>query len=158
MATTQDWNTITFKKKTPSAKDAKSVTQAQRSGGPVETTKKSFVGANKHTTTQGSGARRLEADIHTSVDQEPEKLTPKTVGPQVGRAVQAARVKKGWTQAQLAQRINQKATVINELEQGKALFNNQVLAALERQLGVKLRGAKELIGTPIEPKAPKAKS
>lgn len=153
----QDWNTITFKKKAPSGKDPKAVTQAMRTGGAVETTKKSTVGVNKHTTTQGSGARRLEADIIAGVDEEPDKLAPKTVGPTVGRAIQAARVKKGWTQAQLAQRINQKATVVNELEQGKALFNNQMLGALERQLGVKLRGAKELIGTPLEPKTPKAK-
>ncbi len=146
----QDWNEIVFKKKAPSAKDPKAVTNAQRTGAAVETSKKAAT--NKPTTTTGNPARRLESDIIKGIDEEPDKLTPKTVGPQVGRAIQAARVAKGLTQAQLAQRINQKATVVNELEQGKALFNNQMLGQLERQLGVKLRGDKALIGTPLEAK------
>jgi len=143
---TQDWNTITFKKK-KSTNTEQAVLQAQRSGAAVETTKKAFAGSNKKP--PSTSARRLESDITKSIDEEPDKITPKTVGPQVGRAIQTARVKKGWTQAQLAQRINQKATVVNEHEQGKAIFNNQILGAMERQLGVKLRGAKELIGTPL---------
>jgi putative transcription factor len=152
----QDWNTITFKKKAPSAKDSKAVTQAQRTGAAVDTTKKAFGGSNKKPATGGQDARRLESDILKGIDEEPDKLAPKTVGPKVGRAIQTARVAKGLTQAQLAQKINQKATVVNELEQGKALFNNQILGNLERHLGVKLRGDQALIGTPLEPKTPKA--
>ncbi len=108
-------------------------------------------GANKKPTTQVP-ARKLEADI-TSIDEEPEKIVPKTITPQVARAIQTARTAKGWTQAQLAQKINQKPQIINEYEQGKGVFNNQVLASLERQLGVKLRGKD--VGQPIEPKVKK---
>jgi len=61
--------------------------------------------------------------------------------------MQQARVAKEWTQADLARQINEKQQVINEYEQGKAIPNQQVLAKLERALGVKLRGKD--IGQPL---------
>ena len=39
------------------------------------------------------------------------------------------------------QKVNEQASVINSYEAGKAVPSNQVLAKLERQLGVKLRYA-----------------
>jgi len=38
---------------------------------------------------------------------------------------------------------------IAELESGKAIPNQQLLAKIERAVGVKLRGAPNLIGTPL---------
>ena len=43
-------------------------------------------------------------------------------------------------QSELAQKINEKPTVIQEYESGKAVPNPQVLGKLERALKVKLRG------------------
>jgi putative transcription factor len=54
-----------------------------------------------------------------------------------------ARLEKKLTQAQLAQQINEKPQIIQEYESGKAIPNNQIIAKLERVLGVKLRGGKK---------------
>ena len=56
--------------------------------------------------------------------------------------IQKARQQKGWTQKELAQRINEKSTVVNEYESGKAIPNNQIISKMERALGCKLRGKK----------------
>lgn len=44
------------------------------------------------------------------------------------------------TQKDLATKVNEKPSVINDYESGRAVPNQQVLAKLERALGVKLRG------------------
>ena len=76
-----------------------------------------------------------------------EELHHERVDKDVSRAMQQARVAKEWTQADLARHINEKQQVINEYEQAKAIPNQQVLAKLERALGVKLRGKE--IGQPL---------
>jgi putative transcription factor len=53
-------------------------------------------------------------------------------------ALQQARTAKGWTQKQLAQRINEKQTVINEYETGRVIPNPQIIQKLQRALGVSL--------------------
>jgi putative transcription factor len=53
----------------------------------------------------------------------------------------------------LSTKINEKVEVVREYENGKAIPNQQVLAKLERVLGVKLRGKD--IGQPLAPKQPK---
>ena len=50
------------------------------------------------------------------------------------------RLAEKLTQAQLAQQINERPQVVQEYESGKAIPNQQILAKLERVLGVKLRG------------------
>jgi ribosome-binding protein aMBF1 (putative translation factor) len=47
------------------------------------------------------------------------------------------------TQKDLATKVNEKPSVINDYESGRAVPNQQVLAKLERALGVKLRGKGE---------------
>ena len=44
------------------------------------------------------------------------------------------------TQKDLAQKVNEKPSVLQDYEAGKAVPNQVVLAKLERALGVKLRG------------------
>ena len=62
------------------------------------------------------------------------------MGKEVGLIIQKARVEKGWTQKDLAQRLNEKPQVVNEFESGVALNNQGTLAKMERALGVRLRG------------------
>lgn len=50
-----------------------------------------------------------------------------------------ARTAKGMTQAQLAQTINEKPSIINDYEQGKAIPNAQLLQKMSRALGVTLK-------------------
>lgn len=44
------------------------------------------------------------------------------------------------SQKEVAQKINEKPSILQDYESGKAIPNPQVLGKLERVLGVKLRG------------------
>jgi len=46
----------------------------------------------------------------------------------------------------LAQKVNEKPSVIQDYESGKAIPNPQILGKLERVLGVKLRGMYTFLG------------
>jgi putative transcription factor len=60
---------------------------------------------------------------------------------QLTQAIQQARMDKGLSQKDCAQKINEKPSVLQDYESGKAIPNTQILSKLERVLGVKLRGA-----------------
>jgi len=60
----------------------------------------------------------------------------------IARTIQQARNENGWTQRELATKINEKASVITDLESGRGTPDQQVLGKLERVLEVKLRGKK----------------
>jgi transcriptional regulator with XRE-family HTH domain len=49
-------------------------------------------------------------------------------------------MEKQFTQKDLAQKVNEKPSVIQDYESSKAIPNPQILGKLERILGVKLRG------------------
>jgi putative transcription factor len=86
----------------------------------------------------------------------------------VGRAIAKARAEKTppWKQSDLAQKVNEKPSVINgtrrleektnlDYENGRAVPNQQILGKMERVLGVKLRGKD--IGSKLEDKHAKDK-
>ena len=84
------------------------------------------------------------------LDKETEELKHDKIDLQVGKIIQQARNAKGITQVELARLINEKQQIINEYEQAKGIPNQQILAKLERALGVKLRGKDK--GQPFGPK------
>lgn len=49
-------------------------------------------------------------------------------------------MEKEMSQKDLAQKVNEKPSIIQEYESGKAIPNPGILGKLERALGVKLRG------------------
>jgi putative transcription factor len=58
-------------------------------------------------------------------------------------AVQKARLAKELTQAQLAKLVNEKQSVINDIENGTAHYEAGVINRIEQALGVKIpRGRK----------------
>ncbi|CDJ58525.1 multiprotein bridging factor type 1, putative [Eimeria maxima] len=59
------------------------------------------------------------------------------------RALAQARRNKGMTQAQLAQAINEKPSVVSEYESGKAIPNGVILQKMSRALGVQLPKCKQ---------------
>jgi len=129
---TQDWAEVVIHKKKSKPKDNDEALQiARKEGGNLETVKK--FNAAKNSAHKGpENAKKLE--------DETEELSHKKLEHNVALRIQQARLEKGWTQKELATKINEKQTVINEYESGKAIPNNQILGKLERILGVKLRG------------------
>ena len=72
------------------------------------------------------------------VENENEDFRTAKIGKKFSVALQQARLKKGWKQQQLAQQLNVRQTVINQYESGKAVPNPQLIAKMNRILGVKL--------------------
>lgn len=56
------------------------------------------------------------------------------------KAIQAARMDLKLSQKDVAQKVNEKPSIIQDYESSKAIPNPQILGKLERLLGVKLRG------------------
>jgi len=139
-----DWDTVTYlRKKPPKAsemKTNKAVNSAIRQGVPVETSKKFNAATNKHTVTTMNTAK---------LDRETEELHHDRVDLGLARLIQQARNNKGWTQKDLAAKINEKQQVIGEYESGKAVPNHQVINKMERALDVRLRGKDK--GKPLNP-------
>ncbi|KAI0030812.1 putative MBF1-multi protein bridging factor mediates GCN4-dependent transcriptional activation [Vararia minispora EC-137] len=107
--------------------------QARRAGAVVSTDKKITAGGNK--AHQGTDHQRI-----AKLDRENEVAPPAKVSSNVGRAMQTARMELKLSQKDVAQKINEKPSVLQDYESGKAVPNQQILGKLERVLGVKLRG------------------
>ncbi|KAL3140520.1 multiprotein-bridging factor 1 [Trebouxia sp. C0010 RCD-2024] len=128
----QDWGEVVIRKKKPTAAQSQteaSVNAARRSAAEVDTLKKYSAGSNK-TTGTGKDAAKL--------DRETEETHHERVPSELKKRISQARLDKKLTQAQLAQQINEKPSVINEYESGKAIPNPQVLSKMSRALGVQL--------------------
>ncbi|KAL6603872.1 hypothetical protein ACP70R_044233 [Stipagrostis hirtigluma subsp. patula] len=140
---TQDWEPVVVRRTKTKAADLKStkaVNQALRSGAPVETVRKAAAGTNKHASAAAAAPAR-------KLDETTEPAAVERVAAEVRAAIQKARVAKGWSQAELAKRINERAQVVQEYESGKAAPVQAVLAKMERALEVKLRG--KAVGAPV---------
>ncbi|TCD68252.1 multiprotein-bridging factor 1 [Steccherinum ochraceum] len=109
----------------------------------VATDKKVAGGGNK--AHQGTDHQRI-----AKLDRENEVAPPAKVAPSVGKAIQTARMEKELSQKDVANKINEKPSVLQDYEAGRAIPNPQILSKLERVLGVKLRGANigEKLGGP----------
>ncbi|KAF8244467.1 MBF1-domain-containing protein [Wilcoxina mikolae CBS 423.85] len=147
----EDWDSVTKIGKgvrgagqRPTVARTQAEINAARRAGAVIATDKKYATGNQVQSTDG---QRL-----TKVDRENEVAPPKKIDQSVGKAMAKARQEKepAMTQKDLATKVNEKPSVINDYESGRAVPNQQVLAKLERALGVKLRGKD--IGSPLGPK------
>jgi putative transcription factor len=133
----QDWAPVVVHKraaKAADARDPKAIAAAIRAGAEIQTVRKFDAGTNKKSAAPVVNTRKL--------DEEHEPAAFERVSSEVKHSIQKARLEKKWTQAELAQKINERPQVVQEYESGKAIPSQQVLAKLERALGVKLRGKK----------------
>mmetsp|Transcript_96803 Transcript_96803/g.230353 ORF Transcript_96803/g.230353 Transcript_96803/m.230353 type:complete len:144 (+) Transcript_96803:90-521(+) len=133
----QDWDPVVWQKSGPKGKSTKSeaeVNAARRTGGYVETDKKFNAGTNTSAHGGASNAKKL--------DENSETFRHATVSHEFKTALQQARLAKKMTQAALATAINEKGSVINEYESGKAIPNGAIINKLNRALGVRLPKAK----------------
>ncbi|KIM51537.1 hypothetical protein SCLCIDRAFT_18387 [Scleroderma citrinum Foug A] len=140
-----EWDTKTVvgykAKKEKVTRNTSDLNAARRTGAVVSTDKKVTAGGNK--AHSGPDHQRI-----AKLDRENEVAPPPKVNPSVGKAIQTARMEKNMTQKDLAQKTNEKPSVIQDYESGKAIPNPQILGKFERILGVKLRGAE--IGKKLE--------
>ncbi|XP_037775213.1 endothelial differentiation-related factor 1-like [Penaeus monodon] len=130
-----DWDTVTVLRKKPQKasqlKSEQAVNKARRIGAQVETSTKYGAASNKQHATTFNTAK---------LDRETEELKHNKVAPDVGRLIQQGRQNKGWTQKDLATRVNEKPQVIQEYEQGKAVPNQNIITKIEKAIGMRLRG------------------
>jgi len=142
-----DWDSKTvigFKRQVAKVtKKDSDLNTARRTGAVVATDKKISGGGNK--AHQGTDHQRI-----AKLDRENEVAPPAKIAPSVGRAIQDARLELKLSQKDVAQKINEKPSIIQDYESSKAIPNAQILAKLERVLLVKLRGSD--IGKKLEAK------
>ncbi|KAL7418660.1 multiprotein-bridging factor 1 [Cryptotrichosporon argae] len=111
----------------------------------------SDIGAKERSQAKGPADHQRIAKL----DRDDAPKPPEKVDSSVGKALATARMNKktadgkSMTQKELATAVNAKPQDIAELESGKAVPNQQLLAKLERVVGVKLRGAASTIGQPL---------
>ncbi|KAF4675885.1 multiprotein-bridging factor 1 [Perkinsus chesapeaki] len=132
----QDWNPVVLSKgrpKNPASKTA--VNDARRTGQGVEVTQKWRSGQNM-STKEGLPANAAKLDQDNAVYKHAHVST------EFRHALQQARLAKKMSQAELAKAINEKPTVINEYESGKAIPNGAIVSKLNRALGTRLPKAK----------------
>lgn len=131
----QDWTTVTFQKsQKQKAKEAftsqHSLAQAKASG--TVTTERRFGAAENKSAhaPSGAGLKKLEEA------EEAQRI--QTVNKNLAQAIMQARLAKKMTQAQLATAINERAQVVQQYEAGTAVPNGQIIAKLDRALGIRL--------------------
>lgn len=122
------------------ARSADAIAAAQRSGAGLSHEARYGAGGNK----QKKGDRN---DL--AVDNDTENTKVKTVSKSMGKLIMQGRNAKGWTQKELATKINEKPQVINTYETGKAVPSSQITNKIQRALNMYISGKKA--GEPINP-------
>jgi len=133
----QDWEPTVWKKAGPTGKAARGtavVNAARRAGDEVDTAKKALAGGNRSAHAQVPNAKKL--------DENTEAFRHESVSHDFKMALQQARLAKKLTQAALAAAVNEKPSVINDYESGKAIPNGAIISKLNRALGVRLPKAR----------------
>ncbi len=86
--------------------------------------------------------------IAQRLDARQRRMTPKDVYTQSGELelaedfpakIRSARESRGWKQADLGAKINERASVIAKLESGTIMPGDDLVRKLERELGIKLK-------------------
>ncbi|EPY38516.1 transcription factor [Angomonas deanei] len=108
--------------------------KAIQSGQAVAVQRKEHLKMNQQAASAGANAKKL--------DEDHETLKVKKIDPQVRMRIQRARQELNWTQADLAQKISERVTVVTEYENGKAVPEERILVKMEKAFGIYLRGAK----------------
>ncbi|QRW18157.1 multiprotein bridging factor 1 [Rhizoctonia solani] len=143
-----DWDTkvvIGNKARTPKVtKGNAEVNAARRAGAIVSTDKKSTASNKGHV---GPDHQKI-----AKLDRENDVAPPSKVAPSVGKAMQTARMELKLSQKDVAAKINEKQSVLQDYESGKAIPNPRFSESLSTyhpigysgsDIGKKLEGPKK---------------
>lgn len=128
MLSHQDWNTVKFTSSTKNLKKGKQgIQEAIRRGMQIETIRKQ---------TKNSSHSSLP-NIRNLSDEN--GIIPTTeLSHEFRLALQRARVTLNITQASLAKQINEKQSLVNDYETGRAVPNIQIILKMEKVLNCHL--------------------
>lgn len=129
----QDWNPVVFHKKTRT-KSTVSDKERIQNGVNAQAVKK--VGAGKNLNNNTGAYTKVQRQALDN-DGQPHRI--KKIDKSISQKIQKARAELKMTRKQLAQKANEKETVIADYENGKAIPNHKLISKLERILKTKLR-------------------
>lgn len=134
MLSGQDWEPVVFRKRVAPAdlKSKEAIKAAQRSGAAVQTLTKDRQREDR------DRLRKLEQDLDPTADAPP-KTSLQKLNLSMRKAMIEARTQKGYTQIQLANMLNMRVQIIQDLETGKVVNEKGILQKLRNVLGVSLR-------------------
>lgn len=146
-----DWDTPTIIGSKARAGGSGPRAQVARTSGQINAARRQGLVLSVDKKYSSSNAKgNNEGQRLTKIDRDTDIVKLQKLDPAVGRAISQSRTEKKLSQKDLATKINEKPTVINDYEAGRAAPNQQILGKLERALGIKLRGKD--IGAPLGPK------
>ena len=130
----QDWGTVTFSRSGPrrgASKQEKAAAQrsAARRGNVTQTKK---YGGGGNSAQHGGGKNTMK------LDEETEVMKHDQVDIHFGKALMQARMAAKMTQKQLAQKLNVKASIVQNYEKAKGIPNPRLISNMERALNCKL--------------------
>ena len=121
----QDWTTITWDKRGQKPKgvsDKTHLNNEKRKGNVIQTLKPES--ANKNKTFEVTNTKKIA--------NEEETFKHKTIGMKIGNKIAQARAEKKLTREQLAQALFLPKKIIEEFENGKAIYNAVILNKLDK--------------------------
>lgn len=83
------------------------------------------------------GTNVLQKDSKLEKNIEDGNLKHKKIDGELSKKIQQGRLSKGLTQKQLANRLSIPINEINEMENGKYVYNGQKISKVKRFLGIK---------------------
>lgn len=124
----QDWKKVTFQGPVGKAKKGEqAVSDAVRRGEQVETVRKK----------SGNKNRPLPENLRKIADST-DVIPVAQLNHDFKIAMQRARTNAKMSQADLAKKINEKQSIVNDYENGRAIPNPHIIQKIEKTLGVKL--------------------
>jgi ribosome-binding protein aMBF1 (putative translation factor) len=82
--------------------------------------------------------KRPPPESQKKVERNLEELKHKTIPKYVSDAISKKRLELKMTQTQLAQKINERPSVVNDIENGKGVYNSTHVNKILRALGLTL--------------------
>lgn len=120
----QDWKPVILRvKQEKNGKSEKDVRRALQNGGIVET----------HVKTCGQDV------LSQKLDDNREDFHHKKIPKEIADAVKNKRIELKLTQAQLAQRINEKVNIIQDIENMKCVYNHIIINKTLKALNLSLK-------------------